>query len=67
MEHESGAYTVAPGDLRSAISASRQFVHVYLLNDDDGYPDAPEIYLADAIVPCAVLEGLKIDLSRVFV
>ena len=49
------------------VDPGNKFVHVYLLNDDDAYPDAPEIYLADAIVPCAVLEGLKIDLSRVFV
>ncbi|MEE8440560.1 MAG: Uma2 family endonuclease [Spirochaetia bacterium] len=49
------------------VDPGNKFVHVYLLNDNKEYPETPEIYLGNAVVPCAVLEDLKIDLSRVFV
>ena len=48
------------------VDPGNAFVHVYLLNEDSEYPENPNIYLKNAVVPCAVLKGLKIDLSRVF-
>ncbi len=48
------------------VDPGNKFVHMYLLGDDSEYPENPDIYLADAVVPCEVLKGLEIDLSRVF-
>jgi Uma2 family endonuclease len=48
------------------VDPGNRYVHVYLLNEDGRYPEDPGVYLADALVPCTVLEGLSIDLPRVF-
>ncbi|MCK4514120.1 MAG: Uma2 family endonuclease [Spirochaetaceae bacterium] len=48
------------------VDPGNKFVHVYLLGDDNEYPETPDIYLTDTVVSCAVLKGLEIDLSRVF-
>ena len=49
------------------VDPGNTFVHVYLLGDKHEYPDAPDIHLKDAVVPCEVLKDLEIDLSAVFV
>ena len=48
------------------VDPGNRYIHVYLLNEDGRYPEDPEVYLKDAVVPCTVLEGLSIDLPRVF-
>ncbi len=48
------------------VDPGNRYVHVYILDDNGRYPEDPEVYLKDAVVPCTVLEGLSLDLSRVF-
>ena len=43
-----------------------RYVHVYLLDAEGNYPDFPAVYLRDAVIKCTVVEGLSIDLQRVF-
>ena len=43
-----------------------RYVLVHVLGEGGKYPENPELHLADAEVPCRVLEGLLIRLSRVF-
>ena len=42
-----------------------RYVHVYLLASGK-YPDAPDVYLRDARVPCSVIADLEIVLETVF-
>lgn len=42
------------------IDPGNRYVHVHLLGADGRYPAEPQLYLAGAIVPCAVLAGLSI-------
>ena len=48
------------------VDPGNAYVHVYLLDDKNKYPEAPDIYLRNAVIHCAVLKGLKIDLSGIF-
>ncbi len=48
------------------VDPGNAFVHVYLLDDSGHYPEDPVIYLKEDTVPCTVLEGLTIELDRVF-
>lgn len=48
------------------VDPGNRYVHVYILDDNGRYPEDPEVYLHDAAVPCTVIEGLSIDLARVF-
>ncbi len=48
------------------VDPGNRYVHVYILDEDGRYPEEPEVYLKNAVVPCTVLEGLSIDLPRVF-
>lgn len=41
-------------------------VHVYVLDEEGRYPETPEICLANGTIACTVLEGLTVDLERVF-
>ncbi len=43
-----------------------RYVHVYLLADKGNYPEYPSVYLRNAVIECTVVEGLSIDLKRVF-
>lgn len=48
------------------IDPGNRYVHVYVLDYNRNYPEDPKVYLHDAAVPCTVIEGLSIDLTRVF-
>jgi Uma2 family endonuclease len=48
------------------VDPGNRYVHVYLLDEDGRYPDYPQVYLRDAVIECLVLEGLSIELARVF-
>ena len=48
------------------VDPGNKYVHVYLLDERGSYPEDPKIYLRDAVIECTVLEGLQIDLKRVF-
>lgn len=48
------------------VDPGNRYVHVYVLDDNGNYPEDPKVYLHDAAVPCTVIEGLSIDLTRVF-
>lgn len=48
------------------IDPGNRYVHVYVLDYNGNYPEDPKVYLHDAAVPCTVIEGLSIDLTRVF-
>jgi Uma2 family endonuclease len=43
-----------------------RYVHVYLLDEKGNYPDDPKIYLREGTIECCVIEGLRIELGRVF-
>ena len=43
-----------------------KYVHVYLLDEKGKYPECPQVYLQDSVVTCHVIEGLSLDLRRVF-
>ncbi len=40
--------------------------HQFILNSDNTF-DAPKIYASDDILPCALFEGLEINLEKMFV
>jgi Uma2 family endonuclease len=42
------------------------YVHVYRLDEQGKYPEYPQVYLQGSVVTCHVIEGLSIDLRRVF-
>lgn len=48
------------------VDPGNRYVHVYVLDYNGNYPEDPTVYLHDAAVPCTVIEGLSIDLTRVF-
>ena len=48
------------------VDPAAEYVHVYVLDNKGRYPEYPEIYLKDVILPCAVLQGLIVNLKRVF-
>ena len=48
------------------VDPGNRYVHVYLLDRTGRYPADPEVFLRERVVPCTVLEGLVIDLSRIF-
>ncbi len=48
------------------VDPGNRYVHVYLLDDKGNFPEYPAVYLRDAVVECTVVEGLSIDLKRVF-
>jgi Uma2 family endonuclease len=48
------------------VDPGNKYVHVYLLDENGGYPEYPQVYLRDTVIDCTVLEGLSIDLARVF-
>jgi Uma2 family endonuclease len=49
------------------VDPGNRYVHVYLRDEKTGkYPEDPAVYLAEARVPCRVLDGLVVDLAKIF-
>ena len=49
------------------VDPGNRYVHVYVWNEPTReYPEDPAVYLDEAKVPCGVLDGLVIDLAKVF-
>jgi len=49
------------------VDPAAKYVHVYVLNEKGKYPEDPVVFLRDGVIECTVLDGLIIDLQRVFV
>jgi Uma2 family endonuclease len=48
------------------VDPAAKYIHVYAMDEKGKYPENPIIYLQDGIISCIVLQGLSIDLKRIF-
>ena len=48
------------------VDPGNRYIHVYVLDEKGKYPEEPEVYLGGDSISCTVLEGLVIELDRLF-
>ncbi len=48
------------------VDPGNRYVHVYVLENEEKYPEDPQVCLRDAEIPCTVLDGLIVMLQTVF-
>ena len=48
------------------VDPGNRYIHAYVRDEKGKYPEEPEVYLVGDSISCTVLEGLVIELDRVF-
>jgi len=48
------------------VEPGSKYVQVYILSKNGRYPEDPEVYMWTDTAPCTVIEGLSVDLGKVF-
>ncbi len=48
------------------VDPGNKYIQVYILNENGKYPEEPLLYIEEKYVDCSAVEGITIDLQRVF-